>query len=495
MSERYLIAIDQGTTSSRTIIFDTNGSPITTAQKEFTQYYPEDGRVEHDANEIWTVTLGVLRDAFQSAAIDSSAIAGLGITNQRETTVLWDRASGEPIGPAIVWQDRRTSARCAALTADERELITARTGLLPDPYFSATKVEWLLQNVPDARVRAERGDLAFGTIDTYLIWRLTNGAVHATDATNASRTMLFDIHRQCWDKELLDLFGVPESLLPEVKDCADDFGQMAHEWLGCAITIGGVAGDQQAATIGQACFSPGMAKSTYGTGCFLLLNTGADAIRSQHQLLSTVAYRLSGHVTYALEGSIFIAGAAIQWLRDGLRILQTAGDSEAMASGLESTGGVYLVPAFTGLGAPYWDPDARGAILGLTRDTGQAEVVRAALESVCFQTRDLLEAMRADGAQFPDTLRVDGGMVANNWVLQFLADQLGLSVERPVVHETTALGAAYLAGLHAGVYGSLDDIGEQWQKQRRFDPQVDIQVRDEQYAGWQHAVSRIRSRT
>ena len=490
----YLLAVDQGTTSSRAIIFDRHGSAVATAQKEFTQHYPQDGWVEHDPEELWDVTRSVIQEAKRNAALDAKALAGVGITNQRETTVLWDRATGQAIAPAIVWQDRRTSVRCQRLSDTERTLIRQRTGLLGDPYFSATKIEWILENVAGARAKAEAGDLAFGTIDTFLIWRLTGGRVHATDATNASRTMLFDIHKQCWDDELLSLFRIPRSLLPQVKNSADDFGSVTADLLGAPVPICGVAGDQQAATIGQACFWPGMAKSTYGTGCFLLLNTGAHPVMSDNQLITTVAYRLNDEVTYAIEGSIFVAGAAVQWLRDGLKIIATADETERMAEQIDTTDGVYLVPAFTGLGAPYWDPDARGAILGLTRDTGQQQIVRAALESVCFQTRDLLEAMSADGATFPETLRVDGGMVANNWVLQFLSDQLGLPVERPQVHETTALGAAYLAGLQCGLYASLDDIAQQWHCDRRFEPGANGQMRDRQYAGWLQAVDRIRTK-
>ena len=405
---QYILSIDQGTTSSRAMLFDENGHAAFTAQQEFTQHFPRDGWVEHNAEEIWVTTLGVVREALQKAAAEQREIAAIGITNQRETTVVWDRASGEPVYNAIVWQDRRTADFCETLRQQGHEAtVTAKTGLLLDPYFSGTKINWILENVKGARARAEKGELAFGTIDSFLIWRLTGGKSHATDATNASRTLLFNIHDQCWDSELLELLSIPESLLPEVLDCAADFGTTSKSLLKAEIPIAGVAGDQQAALIGQACFEPGMIKSTYGTGCFMMLNTGEQALSSSNKLLTTVGYRLNGKTAYALEGSIFVAGAAVQWLRDGLGIIDSAEQTEAMAASLESNHGVYLVPAFTGLGAPHWDPDARGAIFGITRDTGPAQLVRATLESVCYQTFDLLEAKRRDGLT-PTRLRVDG---------------------------------------------------------------------------------------
>ena len=483
-----LLAIDQGTTSSRAIVFDACGTIRTVAQREFTQHFPAGGWVEHDPEEIWSATLAVTREALDAAG---GAVAAIGITNQRETTVVWDRASGVPIHRAIVWQDRRTAAKCRALRdAGHESEVGAKTGLLLDPYFSATKLAWILDHVDGARERASAGELAFGTIDTFLIWRLTEGRVHATDATNASRTLLFDIHTQQWDGELLRLFDVPCSVLPEVRDSAADFGTASEHVLGRAIPIAGVAGDQQAATVGQACFRPGMMKSTYGTGCFAVMNTGAEAIRSRNRLLTTVAWRLEGRPTYALEGSIFVAGAAVQWLRDGLRVIEDAPQTEALAASLPDSGGVYLVPAFTGLGAPHWDPDARGAIYGLTRDTGPAHLARAALESVCFQTRDLIAAMEADRGSAIDRLRVDGGMVGNAWLLQALADIVGVTVERPRNAETTALGAAYLAGLQAGVFRSVDDIGERWVRDAEFAPRMPDRERKALVRGWQSAVAR-----
>lgn len=483
-----LLAIDQGTTSSRAIVFDADGSIRTVAQREFTQHFPAGGWVEHDPEEIWSATLAVTREALAAAG---GAVAAIGITNQRETTVVWDRASGAPIHRAIVWQDRRTAAKCRALRdAGHESAVSEKTGLLLDPYFSATKLAWTLDHVDGARDRASAGELAFGTIDTFLIWRLTGGRVHATDATNASRTLLFDIHTQAWDDTLLQLFDVPRSVLPEVRDSAADFGTASPEVLGQAIPIAGVAGDQQAATVGQACFRPGMMKSTYGTGCFAVMNTGAEAVRSRNRLLTTVAWRLEGEPTYALEGSIFVAGAAVQWLRDGLRVIDDAPQTEALASGLPDSGGVYLVPAFTGLGAPHWDPDARGAIYGLTRDAGPAHLARAALESVCFQTRDLIAAMEADRRAAIDRLRVDGGMIGNAWLLQALADIVGVTVERPRNAETTALGAAYLAGLQAGVFRSVDDIGERWARDAECTPRMADRERERLVRGWESAVAR-----
>ncbi len=493
MSEVYLLAIDQGTTSTRAIVFDRAGGICGSAQQEFRQYFPREAWVEHDADEIWQSTLAVCRSALDDADIDASDLAGCGIANQRETTVIWDRASGEPIHKAIVWQDRRTAELCRELGNDDTEAwLQSKTGLLLDPYFSATKIRWLLDNVDGVRERAETGELAFGTIDTWLLWKLTGGKQHATDASNASRTLLFNIHDQDWDPELLEFFNVPAALLPEVKDNAADFGQIDAELLGAAVPIGGMVGDQQGALIGQTCFEPGMVKSSYGTGCFLVLNLGEEAVTSRHRLLTTVGYRLNGKTTYALEGSIFVAGAAVQWLRDALHLIEKAEQTQAIAEGLEDTNGVYLVPAFTGLGAPYWDPEARGAVLGLTRDSGIKHIVRAALESVCYQTRDLVDAIGED-AIAPSALRVDGGMVANNWVCGFLADVLQITVQRPAVIETTALGAAYLAGLQVGVYKSLDEIAQLWAHDEAFEPKRPADEMQGLYDGWLEAVKRVRS--
>ena len=490
---RYILSIDQGTTSSRAMLFDESGQSAFNAQQEFTQHFPKDGWVEHDPEEIWTTTLGVVRQALHRARSDKRTIAAIGITNQRETTVVWDRSSGEVVYNAIVWQDRRTAGYCARLRLQGHEaMVSAKTGLLLDPYFSGTKINWILDNVDGIRARAEKGELAFGTIDCFLIWRLTGGRSHVTDATNASRTLLFNIHQQCWDEDLLALLNVPASLLPEVFDCAADFGITSESLLGEEIPIAGVAGDQQAALVGQACFEPGMIKSTYGTGCFMMLNTGEQALTSSNKLLTTVGYRLKGKTTYALEGSIFVAGAAIQWLRDGLGIIDSAQQSEALAASLDSNHGLYLVPAFTGLGAPHWDPDARGAIFGITRDTGPAQLVRATLESVCYQSFDLLEATRRDGST-PARLRIDGGMVQNNWLCQFLADLLGIVVERPAQTETTALGAAYLAGLQVGIFSSPDDIAARWQVEREFLPAMDDKTRKLLLADWHTAVIKVRT--
>ena len=489
-----ILAIDQGTTSSRAMLFDQAGRAVGQAQQELPQHFPRSGWVEHDPEDIWRDTLATARGALDAAGRGARDVAAIGITNQRETVVIWDRASGAAIHQAIVWQDRRTAAHCDRLKAEGHEpLVQQRSGLLLDPYFSASKVSWILDQVPRARERAERGELAFGTVDCFLLWRLTGGRVHATDATNAARTMLFDIHRQVWDQDLLALFGVPAAILPEVRDSDGDFGATAAELFGAPLPILGIAGDQQAATVGQACFKPGMMKSTYGTGCFALMNTGGEAVTSTNRLLTTIAYRISGETTYALEGSIFIAGAAIQWLRDGLKIIASAEESEALARAADPEQAVTLVPAFVGLGAPYWDAHARGAILGLTRATGPAEIARAALEAVCHQTRDLLEAMAADGAEPPKTLRVDGGMVGNDWVLQFLADILGCAVERPVVAETTALGAASLAGLNNGFFDGLEGIAATWQSAGRFEPRMAADERERRYAGWLDAVKRVRS--
>ncbi|AUM74993.1 glycerol kinase GlpK [Paracoccus jeotgali] len=488
----HILAIDQGTTSSRAILFDTRLHPVATAQEEFPQHYPQAGWVEHDALDLWTTTASTARAVIEKAGLGTRDIAAIGITNQRETTLLWDRATGQPLHRAIVWQDRRTADICEALKQDGHEpMITARTGLLLDPYFSGTKVKWLLDHIPDARTRAERGELAFGTVDSWLIWNLTGGKRHVTDATNAARTMLFDIGRNCWDDELLALLDIPRALLPEVLDCAADFGTTRPDLFGREIPILGVAGDQQAASMGQACFQPGMLKSTYGTGCFALLNTGDQMVASSNRLLTTIMSRLDGRTTYGLEGSIFIAGAVVQWLRDGLQIIRHAAETQPLAEAADPTQDLVLVPAFTGLGAPYWRPESRGAIFGLTRNSGPAEFARAALESVGFQTRDLLEAMRADwpGGSEPDVLRVDGGMVASDWGMQFLSDILGAPVDRPTVTETTALGAAWLAGMRAGVCPDQEGFAESWQLERRFTPQMKAETRDAKYARWQRAVA------
>ena len=492
MSRRHLLAIDQGTTSSRAIVFDSEGHIRGRAQREFQQYFPQEAWVEHDANDIIADVIEVCREAIDDAGLEADEIYACGITNQRETTVIWDRSTGEPIARAIVWQDRRTAERCREL-ADERteSWLQDKTGLLFDPYFSATKIAWLLDNVDGARKRAEAGELAFGNIDSWLLWHLSGGAVHATDATNASRTLLFNIREQAWDEELLTFFDIPRALLPEVRDTASDFGVIKKDLLGAEIPIAAMVGDQQAALVGQACFQPGMAKSTYGTGCFLMLNVGEEAVASRHRLLTTVAYRIKGRTTYALEGSIFVAGAAIQWLRDALHMFEKAEQTQALASSVDHTGGVYLVPAFTGLGAPYWDPEARGAILGLTRDTGIEQIVRAALESTCYQTRDLIHAI-GDDAEPPRELRVDGGMVANDLVCSCLADILQTPVDRPEVIETTALGAAYMAGLQVGLYDSLDVIAKLWRAERHFAVDKSAAEVDALYNGWCEAVSRVR---
>jgi glycerol kinase len=489
-----LIAIDQGTTSTRAIAFDAALHPLASAQRELRQIYPAPGEVEHDPEEIWTATVATVREAIAKAGLAAKDIAGIGVTNQRETTVIWDRATGKPIHNAIVWQDRRTAGLCDALRSSGHEPeIAGKTGLLLDPYFSASKIVWLLDNVARARGLAEAGRLAFGTIDCFLLWRLTGGKVHATDATNAARTLLLDIGRGQWDDGLCRMFGVPPSLLPQVRDCAGEFGVTAPELFGAPIRVLGMAGDQQAATVGQGCFKPGMMKSTYGTGCFALLNTGAQRVASRNRLLTTIAYQLDGKRTYALEGAIFIAGAAVQWLRDGLKIITKASEADSLAQRADPAEQVYLVPAFVGLGAPYWDAQARAAIFGLTRNCGAAELARAALEAVGYQTRDLLAAMTADwpladGAA--TVLRVDGGMAASAVTMQFLADILASPVDRPVVMETTALGAAYLAGRAAGLCPDLDGFAAQWQLDRRFEPHLDAVRRERKYAGWQDAVRR-----
>ncbi len=494
----YVLAIDQGTTSSRAILFRPDTSIAASAQQEFPQYFPASGWVEHEPDDLWTSTLAVCREALAKADVKPAAIAAIGITNQRETTVVWDRTTGQAIHRAIVWQDRRTADLCAGLKAEGHEAaVSARTGLLLDPYFSGTKIAWILDHVPGARARAERGELAFGTVDSFLLWRLTGGRVHATDATNASRTLLYDIHRGDWDDDLAALLRVPRAMLPEVRDSSGNFGTADASLLGASIAVRGIAGDQQAATVGQACFTPGMVKSTYGTGCFALINTGAEAVVSRNKLLTTVAYQLAGTRTYALEGSIFSAGAAVQWLRDGLGIVKHASETGALADDADPNQDVYLVPAFVGLGAPYWDPDARGTLFGLTRGTGPKELARATLESVCYQTADLIAAMQADrgGAGMNATvLRVDGGMAASDWTMQRLADILAAPVDRPEVMETTALGAAYLAGLDAGVYPEPARFADRWRLERRFTPAMDAATRERKLAGWKDAVSRTLTR-
>ena len=485
----YVLAIDQGTTSSRAIVFDADMRPQGSAQEEFAQHFPRSGWVEHAPEDLWQTVLRSCEGALKAAGISAQALAGIGITNQRETTLLWDRATGEPLYNAIVWQDRRTSDACTALKeAGHETLIRAKTGLLLDPYFSGTKLAWLLDSVEGARARAEAGELAFGTVDSWLVWNLTGGRVHATDATNASRTLLYDIHAGAWSEEICTLLGIPMSLLPEVKDCSALFG--TTDVLGATVPILGIAGDQQAATIGQGCFSAGMMKATYGTGCFALLNTGRDAVASEHKLLTTIAYQLEGEVTYALEGSIFVAGAVVQWLRDGLGVIDAAPDTQALAESADCAQDVIIVPAFTGLGAPYWNPDCRGAAFGLTRATGPAEMARAALESVGYQTRDLLEAMRADwGDSAEAALRVDGGMCASDWTMQFLTDITGAQVDRPSILETTALGAAWLAGHAAGLYPDQAGFEKMWQLDRSFMPQMGAAQRAQKYERWQRAVA------
>lgn len=490
----HLLAIDQGTTSTRAFLFDETLQPVGFAQLEFPQIFPAPGHVEHDPAGIWTTSVATARAAMASAGIAADDVAAMGITNQRETTILWDRKTGKPIHNAIVWQDRRTSEACAAfIRAGHEPLVTERTGLLLDPYFSATKIAWMLNNISGAREAAEAGQLAFGTVDTFLLWRFTGGKTHATDATNAARTLLLDIRTGQWDPELLDLFRIPASILPEVRDSASDFGTTLPNLLGGPVRILGVAGDQQAATVGQGCFQPGMMKSTYGTGCFALLNTGDLPVKSRARLLTTIAYQLDGKRTYALEGSIFIAGAAVQWLRDGLRLVATAAETGTLAATADPADAVYMVPAFVGLGAPWWDSEARAALYGLSRKSGPAEISRAALEAVGYQTRDLLDAMRADWPA-PEgagtVLRVDGGMTASDYTMQFLADILAAPVDRPVFMETTALGAAYLAGRKAGVCPDLDGFADTWRLDRRFEPQMDLATRDRKWHGWQDAVRR-----
>ena len=489
----YILAIDQGTTSSRAIIFDDKMRVTAMAQQEFPQHFPRSGWVEHDPADIWSSVVATCKAAVEKAGIAFSDVTGIGITNQRETTVVWDKTTGDPVHNAIVWQDRRTADFCQELSAEGFEdTITQRTGLLADPYFSGTKLRHILQQVDGVLDRAKAGDLLFGTVDSYLIWKLTGGKSHVTDATNAARTMLYDIRKGQWSSTICERFDIPMSMLPEVRDCAADFGMTDPELFGTSLPILGVAGDQQAATLGQACFRPGMLKSTYGTGCFALLNTGDTLVESQNRLLGTIAYQLDGKATYALEGSIFIAGAVVQWLRDGLRLIRDAGETQAMAESADFGHELYLVPAFTGLGAPYWDAEARGAVFGLTRNSGPAEFARAALESVGFQTRDLLEAMKSDwqGADNSDVLRVDGGMSASDWTMQFLSDIIGAPVDRPKVLETTAMGAAWLAGMRAGVYPDQKGFAADWALDRRFKPQMDEVTRERRYEGWKDAVRR-----
>ncbi|MEP3347471.1 MAG: glycerol kinase GlpK [Litoreibacter sp.] len=487
----HILAIDQGTTSSRAIIFDADMKILASSQEEFAQHFPQSGWVEHDPADLWSTTASTCRGAIERAGITAQDIAAIGITNQRETTLVWDKETGEPVHNAIVWQDRRTSDYCRELRdAGHEEMFTARTGLLLDPYFSGTKLRWILENVEGVRARAEAGELLFGTVDSYLIWKMTDGASHVTDATNAARTMLYDIRKRRWSTTICELLGIPVSMLPEVKDSADDFGMCRADLFGKELPILGVAGDQQAATVGQACFQPGMMKSTYGTGCFALLNTGDTPVTSKNRMLTTIAYQLDGKPTYALEGSIFIAGAVVQWLRDGIKIIRDASETQPLAENADDSQEVIMVPAFTGLGAPYWDADCRGAIFGLTRGTGPEELARAALQSVGYQTRDLLEAMKADwGGDGEDVLRVDGGMTASDWTMQFLSDIIDAQVDRPEVLETTALGAAWLAGSRAGLYPDMEGFAKNWALDQRFEPDMDEDMRATKYTGWKKAVA------
>ena len=488
---KYILSIDQGTTSSRAVLFTKDAQVYAAAQQEFQQYFPENGWVEHNPDDIWQTVICSAQKALADKQVKAEEIIAIGIANQRETTLVWNKTTGKPIYNAIVWQDRRTSEYCDSLRdAGHSESVNDKTGLLLDPYFSATKIRWILDNVAGAKEQAAAGELAFGTVDTYLLWQLTDGKVHKTDATNASRTLLFNIHQQYWDEDLLALFDIPASMLPEVMDSAADFGLTASALFGDPIAIRGIAGDQQAALIGQACFEEGMAKSTYGTGCFLMLNTGDKALKSNNRLLTTIAYRLNGKPTYAIEGSIFMAGATMQWIVEGLKLLEHAGESEALVKGVPLDHGVFLVPSFTGLGAPYWDANARGAILGLTRDSGISTIVAAALQSVGYQTKDLQKAMEGDGLR-PSILRVDGGMANNNWAMEFLANILGASVERPTLTETTSLGVAYLAGLQSGVYESTAQLSSMWQCDRRFEPAMSSDERNDLYAKWLHCIAQV----
>jgi len=490
----HILAIDQGTTSSRAIVFDADLKVVASAQEEFEQHFPASGWVEHDPGDLWSTVQSTCRAALDEADVAATDIAAIGITNQRETVVVWDKTTGAPIHNAIVWQDRRTAALCRKLVAAGHEpMVTEKTGLLLDPYFSGTKLKWLLDEVEGARGKAEAGDLLFGTVDSFLIWKMTGGARHVTDATNAARTLLYNIRAGQWDADICDLLGIPMAMLPEVLDCAADFGVAGAELLGAEVPILGVAGDQQAATVGQACFQAGMLKSTYGTGCFALLNTGDTLVTSQNRLLGTIAYQFDGVPTYALEGSIFVAGAVVQWLRDGLQIIADAKETQPLAESADAGQDVVLVPAFTGMGAPYWQPECRGAVFGLTRATGPAEMARAALESVGYQTRDLLEAMQADwadsqGDAAQSVLRVDGGMSASDWAMQFLSDIIDAPVDRPEVLETTALGAAWLAGMRAGIYPDQAGFAKTWALERHFEPQMDDATRAEKYDRWGRAV-------
>ena len=488
---KYVLALDQGTTSSRAIVFDHEGTIVSVAQQEFPQLYPQPGWVEHNPEDIWNSQLAVAQEAMKKAGASASDIAAIGITNQRETAVVWEKATGKPVYNAIVWQSRQTVPICEALTAKgfDKE-IRARTGLVTDAYFSGTKIKWILDNVEGARAKAERGELLFGTIDTFLMWRLSNGRVHATDYSNASRTLIYNIYEKKWDDVILNELGIPASMLPEVKPSSGVFGETDPSFFGAPIPIAGVAGDQQAATFGQACYEVGMAKNTYGTGCFMLMNTGNKGVPSQNGLLTTLGWGIGNEIVYCLEGSIFITGAAVQWLRDGLKAITSSADVEALANTVPDNGGVYLVPAFVGLGAPYWDPYARGTIIGLTRGSTIGHIARATLESMCYQTRDVLEAMTADSGVTVKTLRVDGGAVVNNTLMQFQADILGVAVQRPKVSETTALGAAYLAGLATGFWGSQQEVAEHWAVDRTFEPQMSADQRESLYAGWKKAVGR-----
>lgn len=486
---KYILAIDQGTTSSRGILFDHKGNLVTVGQKEFKQYFPANGWVEHDPEEIWQTTLSSCLTALRKVNGTSKEITCIGITNQRETTVIWDRRTGVPIHRAMVWQDRRTAQYCESLQEKHAKIVKKKTGLELDPYFSASKIHWLLENTPGAREKAEAGQLAFGTIDTFLLWRLTAGKSHFTDATNASRTMLFNIKKQSWDQELLNLFDIPEVILPEVKDCAADYGLTSKSLLGDSIRVTGIIGDQQAAAFGQCCFEPNTAKSTYGTGGFLLLNTGDSIVYSSNHLISTIGYRLNGTTSYAIEGSIFMAGATLQWLRDKLGLIKNVSESESLARQTSDGLSVYLVPAFTGLGAPHWDPNARAALYGMTRDTGANELIAAGLMSTIYQTKDLVDAITSDGASL-GTLRVDGGLATNNYFTEKLADILNLEVHRPATTEITALGAAYVAGLHAGIFSSLEEIGKKWELEKKFIPQKNKEWRNKQHTGWKLAVQK-----
>lgn len=491
MSHRYVLALDQGTTSSRAIVFDRTGHVVATAQRELSQLYPAPGHVEHDPEDIWSTQLRTAREALVAAGLTWKDVAAIGVTNQRETTLIWDRATGVPVANAVVWQSRVTSPMCERLKADGHEpIIQRKTGLVVDAYFSGTKIAHLLNSIDGLRERAARGEVLFGTVDCFLLWRLTRGRLHVTDVSNASRTMLFNIHTLAWDDELLQLLDIPRAMLPEVRSCSEVYGNTDPEWLGGPVPVAGMAGDQQAALFGQTCFAAGEAKNTYGTGCFMLLNTGSVAVPSAHGLLTTIAWSIGGQTTYALEGSVFIAGAAVQWLRDGLRAIRTSADVEALAAQVPDAGGVFLVPAFVGMGAPYWDPHARGTIVGLTRDSTVAHIARAAVDAMAYQTRDVLEVMRDDAHLALTSLKVDGGAAVNGSLLQFQADLLGVPVRRPTVGETTALGAAYLAGLAVGYWEGQDDIRRNWVLDQEFTPAMSADERERRYARWRKAVGR-----